>query len=271
MSRIPDDDLDRLKKNTDLAALVRSRGIELKKHGSRDLAGRCPFHDGKTPSFIVTPAKTLFHCLGCGAAGGLIDFMMKIEGITFRAAVDKLLAAGPLVRRAARAATPAAAAAKKENAASVVPEERAQVLLERVVTIYAQAFADAGLLARHRAGYADGRLAKLLPTAGNVRAELRALGVLLDDHGTERFAGCVVFPICDDSGRIVTLYGRSTATAAGAEGKRHVYLPERPKGLWNAAVLKSSPHIMLVESVLDALSVETAGVANVVAIQGTNG
>ena len=160
------------------------------------------------------------------------------------------------------------------------------MLLERVVTIYAQAFAertegrdylaarglaDVGLLARHRAGYADGRLAKLLPTTGDVRAELRALGVLLDERDRERFAGCVVFPVCDDAGRIVTLYGRSTATPAGAEGKRHVYLPDRPKSLWNAAVLKSSPHVVAVESILDALSVETAGVGNVVAIQGTNG
>jgi len=80
-----------------------------------------------------------------------------------------------------------------------------------------------------------------------------------------------VFPICDDSGRIVTLYGRTTATAADGEGKRHVYLPDRVKGLWNAPILKSSPHVIVVESVLDALSVETAGVGNVVAIQGTNG
>jgi DNA primase catalytic core len=286
MPRFSDDDLDGLRKNTDLAALVRAHGVELKKHGSRDLAGRCPFHAEKTASFVVTPAKNLFHCLGCGAGGGPIDFVMKADGLTFRAAVDKLLAAGPVVRRAARTATTPAAPAKKEKPPAAVPEERAQVLLERVVTIYAQAFAetnagrdylaarglaDLGLLTRHRAGYADGRLAKLLPTAGNVRAELRALGVLLDERGGERFAGCVVFPVYDDSGRIVTLYGRSTATAAGAGGKRHVYLPDRPKGLWNAAVLKSSPHVVLVESILDALSVETAGVGNVVAIQGTNG
>ena len=285
MAKIPEAELARLKRDTDLAALVRSRGIELKKHGSRDLAGRCPFHDEKTASFVVTPSKNLFHCLGCGAAGGPIDFVMKIEGITFRAAVDKLIAGGSVVQRAARAAATKTAAAKKENPIAAVPEERAQVLLERVVTIYAQAFtetnagrdylaarglADLGLLTRHRVGYADGRLAKLLPTAGNVRAELRALGVLLDGD-RERFAGCVVFPICDDSRRIVTLYGRNTATPAGAEGKRHVYLPDRVKGLWNAAILKSSPHVILVESVLDALSVETAGVGNVMAIQGTNG
>src|ERR1035441_8726042 len=297
MPRIPDDDLEGLKRNTNLAELVRLRGVELKKHGGRDLIGRCPLpgHKDKTPSFIVTPGKNLFHCFGCGAAGGPIDFIMKLDGLTFRAAVDTLLAQGP-VRRAS--ATPEAAKRKEVPA---LPEERAQVLMERVITIYAEAFADSpgraylekrgladlSLLAKYRVGYADGRLARLLPSTGNSRDELRALGMLLDERGRERFAGCVVFPVLDESGRIVTLYGRSVATATsasasaatsasalaepGAEGRRHVYLPNRPQGLWNAAILKSSPHIVFVESVIDALSVITSGVGNVLSIQGTNG
>ena len=185
MPRIADVDLDRLKKNTDLAALVRAHGVELKKHGSRDLVGRCPFHAEKTASFVVTPAKNLFHCLGCGVAGGPIDFAMKAEGLTFRAAVDKLLAGGPAVSASAKATADEkketgragndGAPEKGAGAAPLLPEERAQVLLERVVTIYAQAFAetnagrdylaarglaDLGLLTRHRVGFADGRLAK---------------------------------------------------------------------------------------------------------------
>src|ERR1035441_5582710 len=281
MPRIPDEKLEQLKRNTNLAELVRSRGVELKKHGGRDLIGRCPLpgHKDKTPSFIVTPGKNLFHCFGCGAAGGPIDFIMKLDGLTFRAAVDTLLAQGP-VRRAS--ATPEAAKRKEVPA---LPEERAQVLMERVITIYAEAFADSpgraylekrgladlSLLAKYRVGYADGRLARLLPSTGNSRDELRALGVLLDERGRERFAGCVVFPVFDESGRIVTLYGRSIETEPGAEGRRHVYLPNRPQGLWNAAILKSSPHIVFVESVIDALSVITSGVGNVLSIQGTNG
>ena len=159
------------------------------------------------------------------------------------------------------------------------------MLLERVVTIYAQAFAespgraylekrglaDLGLLEKHRVGYADGRLARLLPREGTVRDELRALGVLLDEQGRERFAGCVVVPVCDDRGRIVTLYGRAIATEPGADGKRHVYLPNRPRGLWNAASRKAAPHLFFVESVLEGLSVAVAGAGNVVAIQGSNG
>ena len=60
MPRIPEEEVERLKRETDLAALARSRGIELRKHGSKDWAGRCPFHEGDdTPSFIVSPAKGL--------------------------------------------------------------------------------------------------------------------------------------------------------------------------------------------------------------------
>ena len=55
MARIPDDELDDLKRSTDLAALVRSKGIELKPHGGKDLVGLSPFTEEKTPSFIVTP------------------------------------------------------------------------------------------------------------------------------------------------------------------------------------------------------------------------
>jgi hypothetical protein len=69
MPRIPDAEIDRIKRETDLAALVRSRGVELHKHGSKDFAGKCPFHQDDQPSFIVSPEKGLFHCMGCGAAG----------------------------------------------------------------------------------------------------------------------------------------------------------------------------------------------------------
>ena len=59
--RIPEADLDQVKRQTDLLALVRSRGIELAKHGTKDFIGRCPFHDDKNkPNFIVSPAKGLW-------------------------------------------------------------------------------------------------------------------------------------------------------------------------------------------------------------------
>ena len=275
MPRIPEDEIERLKRQTDLAAAVRARGIELKPHGRKDLIGKCPFHADERPSFVVSPDKNLFHCMGCDAAGSVIDFVMKADGLDFRAAVDALM---PGLRGGA--ATPQARRAP-EKPAPTLPPERASQLLERVAAIYEKTFAevpegraylegrgitDAGLFTRHRVGYAAGTLKDLLPKDGPLKEELKALGVLLD-NGHERFAGCVVFPVFDPDGRIATLYGRFT----GAGPKRHLFLPERSTGLWNAAAVKTYPEIILVEAVIDALSVTMAGRHNVMAIQGTNG
>ena len=68
---------------------MESAGIALKKTG-KDLTGHCPFHEDDTASLVVTPAKNLWHCFGCGAAGGPIDWVMRKNGVSFRHAVALL-------------------------------------------------------------------------------------------------------------------------------------------------------------------------------------
>ena len=93
--RIAEGDIERVKRGADLLALVRSRGIELRKHGSKDFAGKCPFHDDQgTPNFIVSPAKGLWHCMACGAAGNAIQFVEKFDGVSFRHAFELLAHGG---------------------------------------------------------------------------------------------------------------------------------------------------------------------------------
>jgi DNA primase len=91
MARIPQSEVDRIKAEVDLVALIQSKGIELKRHGSKDLAARCPFHEEDTASLIVTPAKNLWHCMGCGKGGSVIDFVMAHEGMSFRHAYEVLV------------------------------------------------------------------------------------------------------------------------------------------------------------------------------------
>ena len=106
MPRIPEPEIERVKRATDLLALVRSRGVELKKHGSKDWIGRCPFHeDRETPNFIVSPDKGLFHCMVCGKAGNAIQFVQFHDGVSFRHAFEVLahgqaFAAQPLTKQA---------------------------------------------------------------------------------------------------------------------------------------------------------------------------
>jgi DNA primase len=90
MARIPDQVVERLKTEISVQRLAEARGIAFKKHGN-DLIGRCPFHEDKTPSLVVTPAKNLWHCLGaCQSGGTVIDWVMKAEGVSFRHAVELL-------------------------------------------------------------------------------------------------------------------------------------------------------------------------------------
>ena len=77
MPRIPSADIERLKQTIALERLAEARGVELKRHGA-ELIGRCPFHDDKTPSLVITPAKNLWHCLGaCQAGGTVIDWVIR--------------------------------------------------------------------------------------------------------------------------------------------------------------------------------------------------
>jgi len=91
MARIPEAEIERLKREIALERLVEARGVALKRKGA-DLVGRCPFgtHADAEPSFVVTPAKNLWHCFGCQQGGSVIDWVMKTEGVSFRHAVELL-------------------------------------------------------------------------------------------------------------------------------------------------------------------------------------
>jgi DNA primase len=96
MARIPNDELERLKKETDLAELVRSSGVGLKQHG-KDLLGLCPFHADTAPSLVVSPGKNLWNCLAaCGEGGTVVDWVMKTQAVSFRHAVEILRGGGEL-------------------------------------------------------------------------------------------------------------------------------------------------------------------------------
>ena len=89
MNRHFDDDLIEQIKNANDIVEVISEHVPLKKNG-RNFWGRCPFHNESTPSFSVTPEKGFFYCFGCHESGNVISFLMKIEGLTFPAALEKL-------------------------------------------------------------------------------------------------------------------------------------------------------------------------------------
>ncbi len=92
MARVPDDELEQLKREVSIERLAYARGVGLKPHGG-NLLGLGLFHDDHEPSLVITPAKNLWHCLGaCQTGGSVIDWVMKAEGVSFRHAVELLRA-----------------------------------------------------------------------------------------------------------------------------------------------------------------------------------
>ncbi len=86
--KIPQDFIDDLVARADIVEVIGKR-VQLKKAG-REFKACCPFHDEKTPSFTVSPAKGFYHCFGCGAHGTAIGFLMEFEHMSFVDAVESL-------------------------------------------------------------------------------------------------------------------------------------------------------------------------------------
>lgn len=83
MGRLANEVVDRIKREVSLVRLVESQGYQPKKQG-KGYTLSCPFHDELTPSLIISPKTNLFNCFGCGAAGSVIDWVMKTQGVSFR-------------------------------------------------------------------------------------------------------------------------------------------------------------------------------------------
>jgi DNA primase catalytic core len=286
--RIPEADLDRVKRETDLLALVRSRGIELAKHGTKDFIGRCPFHDDRNkPNFIVSPAKGLWHCMACGKAGNVIQFVQQHDGVSFRHAFDLLQQGGPAVFTAQPM--------QKQSTVPKLPcpldaEADDATLFSQVVSYYherlkqtptARAYLasrgldDDRLIEHFQIGFADRSLGLRLPEKNRkegerLRSRLTQLG-LWRESGHEHFNGCIVAPLLDEQGHVVSFYGRRASRPAATRGElRHLYPPGPHRGLFNRECL-SQPEIILCEAVLDALTFWVNGFKNVTCLFGTEG
>ena len=287
MPRIPDEEIDRLKRGTDLAALVRSRGVELKKHGSRDLIGRCPFHDDKEPSFVVTPEKGLFHCLGCGKAGNPIQFVQWFDGVSFRHAFE-LLNDGPAAFRAPPGGlTKQCTVPRLENPLAANADEAA--LLGQVVDYYhGQLKKTAAALAylekrglkndeaieKFRLGFADRTLCLRLPAKNRqdgeaIRSRLEKFGILRES-GHELMTGSVTVPIFNEAGHLVEMYGRKITPRLKPGTALHLYLPGPHEGVWNLEAF-NEPDVILCEAALDALTFWVNGIRNVTFSYGCQG
>jgi DNA primase catalytic core len=285
MARIPEAEIERLKSEVCVERLIESSGVTLRKSG-KDWLGRCPFHDDGEPSLVVTPSKNLWHCFGCQTGGGPIDWMMKIQGVSFRHAVELLREGVPSLA----AAKPVRQSTVPKLPAPVALDVDDQRLLNQVIDYYhqtlkqspeAQAYLKSRgldhpeLIERFKLGYANRTLGLRLPEKNRrqgeaIRGRLARLG-LYRATGREHFNGSLVIPVLDEAGNVTEVYGRKITPNLRPGTPLHLYLPGPHRGVWNIEALAASKEIILCEALIDAMSFWCAGYRNVTSAYGVEG
>jgi DNA primase catalytic core len=289
MARIPDQVVERLKTEISLQRLAEARGVVLERRGA-DLHGRCPFHEDRTPSLVITPAKNLWHCLGaCQAGGTVIDWVMRAEGVSFRHAVELLLHDSiPLA--AVSSDTPPKRSTVRHLPTALTQNVEDAKLLGQVIAYYHDTLKQApealGYLKRRgigseeaiktfQLGFANRTLGYRLPESNRLegaalRGQLQRIG-LLRESGHEHFSGSLVIPIVAPSGEVTEVYGRKITDKLRAGTPLHLYLPGAHRGVWNEAALGVTKEVILCEALIDALTFWCAGYRNVTASYGVEG
>jgi len=282
--------------------------IKLRKTGAQNYSGLCPFHNEKTPSFSVHATRQFFHCFGCGVSGDVFSFVQKIENITFpeavRAVAQKLGIALPKISYS----SPAEAEQAKLRTALLEINDRAceffQQQLRRPEGASAREYlAGRGLndemLNTFRIGYApdSGFLLRDRLRGDFSEDVLRESGLFSwkqSDAGAQgsaatsdqrpttalmysKFRNRVMFPITNESGRVIAFTGRTLATDEKS-GPKYLNSPEtgiysKSKVLFNLDRAKDAirqlDYAIIVEGQMDCISVFAAGFHNVVASSGT--
>ena len=281
--RIPDQFIDDLLARVDIVEVIEQR-VPLKKAG-RDWTARCPFHDERSPSFTVSPAKQFYHCFGCGAHGSAIKFLMEYDRLEFVDAVEDLAArVGLKVPYDGGRRTP------QEDSTDLY------ALLGNCTTFYQRELAktakareyfesrglDAAIIERFQLGYAPEGWESLkiaLGTSPQRIALLEKSGMLTSgERGKkfDRFRDRVMFPIQDRRGRVIAFGGRILSKTD--EGPKYLNSPETPlfhKGrelfaLWQVRQTHSKiPRLIVVEGYMDVIALFQHGITQAVATLGT--
>jgi DNA primase catalytic core len=285
MPRIPEDVIERLKREVSLERLAEARGIELARHGA-DLIGKCPFHNDKTPSLIISPKKNLWHCLGaCSTGGSAIDWVMRAEGVSFRHAVE-LLTSGEWKA----GSTAVKISTVRKLAPPIEPQAEDREVLRQVVDYYHDALKESPealrylesrelthpeMISHFKIGYANRTLGYRLPVknrkaGAEMRGRLQLLGIMRES-GHEHFNGSIVIPIFSCEGDVLGMYGRKITPNLREGTPLHLYLPGPHRGVFNHDAIATSKEVILCESLIDALTFWCAGFRNVTASYGVNG
>jgi DNA primase len=287
-----------VKQQTDIVKVIEGY-IRLRKAGAQNYSGLCPFHKEKSPSFSVHAVRQFYHCFGCGASGDVFSFVSKIENVGFPEAVRIVAqkAGIPLPKR--EFASPEQAAEARLRTKLLELHETAAAWFEEQLrgpegALAREYLAGRGLdpkgIKEFRIGYAPDSFNALRDRLSGMADQetLRASGLFASkEQGDgnqgpiyDRFRKRVVFPICNEGGRVIAFTARTLgATAEGEKaGPKYLNSPETAlytKGqvLFNLdkakTAIRTVGFALLVEGQMDCISVFLRGIQNVIATSGT--
>jgi len=290
MAMIPKETIEEIRARCNIVDVVGAYLPELRRRGSTYKCN-CPFHKEKTPSFTVNDARQIFHCFGCGAGGDVFRFVMEYEKVDFVTAVNvlaeragvEIVYEGGLPEKSGskdvlyKLHTDAAAFYHRMLLDSPDAAEARRYLEERDLPDE--------IIKQFQIGYAPNEWEGLLSRAvkkgiGTDQLEAAGLVVPSDRKGKsshyDRFRNRIMFPICDQMGRVIGFSGRIMNKAE--KGAKYVNSPEtlifhksRVLYAFDKArkAIVDSRQAVVVEGQIDAIRCHQAGLHNVVASQGT--
>ena len=289
--RIRDDDIAAVRDRSPIADIV-GEHVALRNAGGGNLKGLCPFHEEKSPSFSVSPARGLFYCFGCGAGGDVIRFIERAENMSFTESIESLAqragiqlryvegGAAPIQNRGQKARLVEAHALAQAFYAEQLRTPEARTAREFLA---ARGF-DEAVAIRYGCGYAPGEwdaLVKMLLGKGFSEEELITGGLgKRTQRGSliDRFHRRLLWPIRDVSGDVVGFGARRLYEDDKVEAK-YLNTPETPiykksQLLYGIDLAKKEiarqHRAVVVEGYTDVMACHLAGVTTAVASCGTS-
>ncbi len=268
---IREESIENLKSVADIVDVI-GNYVQLKKQGS-NFTALCPFHSEKTPSFVVSPAKQIFHCFGCGASGDVIKFIMEIEKLTYPQAIEKL--------------------ANMYNFQLEYTSGNNFIhinLLDKVNSFYVSKLyknktaldylGQRGLydstIEKFSLGFAPGSSEQFqfFKDANLNKKDLIILGVLNESGEYPRLIERITFPIFSSSGKIIAFGGRTISNhPAKYINFTNTKIFNKSKTFYGLNFAREhilrSKEIVIVEGYMDVIMLHQAGIQNAVATLGT--
>ncbi|PFJ16743.1 DNA primase [Bacillus cereus] len=288
-NRIPEEVVEQIRTSSDIVEVI-GEYVQLRKQG-RNYFGLCPFHGENSPSFSVSSDKQIFHCFGCGEGGNVFSFLMKMEGLAFTEAIQKLGERNGIVV----AEYTSGQEQQEDISDDTVIMQQAHELLKKyyhhllvnteegneALSYLLNRGITKEMIEKFEIGYASptwDAATKILQKRGLSLSSMEQAGLLIrsekDGSHYDRFRGRVMFPIHTLQGKVIAFSGR----ALGDDTPKYLNSPETPifhkgKLLYNfhqaRPFIRKRGQVVLFEGYVDVLAAVKSGVEEAVATMGT--